>query len=691
MKEEKYSPYSNCCGRPLPKADPQCNWSCGPTSECCGCTVGRIKKDVDPCKSCATIPSVTVDSIDGITNLANCLVHVNDINTTFYIDDKHRIMITWAGPVDIPGYDMAGNPEGFRDQIVTDVEAEVAVIYDKNGVGYTFGVKQGADVTDAVNMKLDEMAQDGTLAEVVGQYLDAKILYTFDTVADMKASTDLVDGSYARTLGFHSLNDGGGATYKITDSGTANEMDVISVGALYASLVKLGIVNVKQYGAYGDGTKNDSPYIQRAISSSYHSTIYIPFGSYSICEPINITSSVNIIGDGFYSNLVKSDISSYDVTIDYNDTSFDFGDYPSIFNCIFPTDSNLNYLNIKGLSLSRSPSVSDSTYGIIAPHLAYSTIENCRFTNCSYSILLGGWNDVVKKCEFFKGSTAIESKTGLNYNNITVTECYAKECYFSIKNSHGSIISNTHIDSVGTPFVFVNCPNITLQSCSTEVWAKEINANNSFVNVQGCDFELHNKERYVCFIEASNSATINIYDTYFHYEDYADPGEYPSGYFVMNSGDSKIYINNSKISVPFAITDYLSGNGLNKINEYINSNVFAEKSVIKKNITIEAIKTEIARFSWAYGKCLQFKINGYGQHQYATVAIDTNIAALNRGADSRIITVDDDTIVASNNVGWTASITAEYEADNTLVIYYNQTNSWDLTIEVEIEYNKATV
>ena len=49
----------------------------------------------------AVIPAVTVETADGITNLANCFVHVTSINTTFYIDDKHRPMIIWAGPVEV--------------------------------------------------------------------------------------------------------------------------------------------------------------------------------------------------------------------------------------------------------------------------------------------------------------------------------------------------------------------------------------------------------------------------------------------------------------------------------------------------------------------------------------------------------------------------------------------------------------
>ena len=100
-KNIKYSPYSNCCGRPMHYAtESKCNWSCGPTTEYCGCSIGRIKKDADPCKSCCVIPSLTVDTVDGLTNLANCLVHVTSTNTTYYIDDKHRPMIVWAGNVE---------------------------------------------------------------------------------------------------------------------------------------------------------------------------------------------------------------------------------------------------------------------------------------------------------------------------------------------------------------------------------------------------------------------------------------------------------------------------------------------------------------------------------------------------------------------------------------------------------------
>lgn len=93
--------------------------------------------------------------------------------------------------------------------------------------------------------------------------------YVFDTVADMKASTELKKGDYARTLGFHTINDGGSALYKITDSGTANEIDIIAIDStLRGHLVLPAEVTPEIFGAYGDGTHNDFTSIQACLATS---------------------------------------------------------------------------------------------------------------------------------------------------------------------------------------------------------------------------------------------------------------------------------------------------------------------------------------------------------------------------------------------------------------------------------------
>lgn len=144
MDKEEY--YNQCekCGRPFPKGKP-CS---------CGCTFGtkeyRYKanaciRNKDPeCPYNAVIPSVTVKSADGITNLADCFVHVTDINTTFYVDDKHRIMITWAGPVETAEYDIENNPLGLRSQdCYTTVSGVFThVYYDKQGQAHIMGTEE---------------------------------------------------------------------------------------------------------------------------------------------------------------------------------------------------------------------------------------------------------------------------------------------------------------------------------------------------------------------------------------------------------------------------------------------------------------------------------------------------------------------------------------------------------------------
>lgn len=64
-----------------------------------------------------------------------------------------------------------------------------------------------------------------TFKQEVLKELNQLELHVYDTVADMKAA-DLAKGQTARTLGDYALNDGGGATYRITDSPAGYNIDL---------------------------------------------------------------------------------------------------------------------------------------------------------------------------------------------------------------------------------------------------------------------------------------------------------------------------------------------------------------------------------------------------------------------------------------------------------------------------------
>lgn len=81
------------------------------------------------------------------------------------------------------------------------------------------------DVQDEINNKLDEMAKSGELAEIIALFLNTNVLTGFDTVAIMKETTILTEGSITKTAGKNSYNDGKGAFYRVRQRTNADVPD----------------------------------------------------------------------------------------------------------------------------------------------------------------------------------------------------------------------------------------------------------------------------------------------------------------------------------------------------------------------------------------------------------------------------------------------------------------------------------
>lgn len=104
------------------------------------------------------------------------------------------------------------------------------------------------------------------------------------SVAEMKAMSNIVAGNIIKTIGYYSANDGGGATYLIREK---LETDVEDLGAIHfindnlvAEIIVNKIMNVKQFGAKGDGITDDTVAIQNAINNANH--IVFPHGEYLV-------------------------------------------------------------------------------------------------------------------------------------------------------------------------------------------------------------------------------------------------------------------------------------------------------------------------------------------------------------------------------------------------------------------------
>lgn len=113
--------------------------------------------------------------------------------------------------------------------VVEELQEQFTIL--KNFVDNYF---ENLDVQQEINNKLDEMASDGTLLNIVSQYMsDLPATFSFDTINEMKLSENLEDGNIAQTLGHTNINDGGHALYKIRTKTNADVIDDNTIIQLY--------------------------------------------------------------------------------------------------------------------------------------------------------------------------------------------------------------------------------------------------------------------------------------------------------------------------------------------------------------------------------------------------------------------------------------------------------------------------
>ncbi len=102
------------------------------------------------------------------------------------------------------------------------------------------------DIQTEINNKLDEMAEAGTLTELITDYLNLKCILAFDNISDMSEATNLIDGSFAKTYGRLNLNDGGGAFYYVREIQNTDVVDGVNVVALdNPSLVAIKVTDLE--------------------------------------------------------------------------------------------------------------------------------------------------------------------------------------------------------------------------------------------------------------------------------------------------------------------------------------------------------------------------------------------------------------------------------------------------------------
>ena len=265
-----------------------------------------------------------------------------------------------------------------------------------------FGLSEDGTKWDARNLPISNVGgpvnvEDAATKDYVDRILNGFVLagdsrtVPFDDLAQMK-SADIEAGQISFSLGYHDVNDGGAGVYAIR---AKTPYDVENGGSIIfldngnvAELITDGAVNVKQFGAKGDGVTDDTVAFRNAINSGY--AVYVPKGHYILTEEIENTTGLTMYGDGEES------------VLDFG-SSIASGNYALSINGTLPELSN----SIANVSAGSTTITFSSAHGLSVGDVF------CIYNPTDYS--WSGWREYYKAGEWCK----VESITSATVVTVT--------------------------------------------------------------------------------------------------------------------------------------------------------------------------------------------------------------------------------------------------------------------------------
>ena len=332
----------------------------------------------------------------------------------------------------------------------------------------------------------------------LGSIIKQKVFH-FENVEAMKDCLTLVSGDVVQTLGYYSKNDGGEGLYEILndssledDGGSIHELD----NGLKAKLIiENDTVNVKQFGAKGDGITDDTEIIQYVINN--YKNINMTKGTYLITSTISISNCVKLFGS-----------SCETCKIEYIGTGFLFNcmtkwnERASIENIeILGTEDNnflnLNYNNSWGVSfLLKNFRVNRFSIILKAYGLFNGIFENGCFSSNGIFEFEGSNNSVINNANVFKN---------VYFKTYSVSDDIYPNYRMYLKYVNNMLFLGCSFEQCNTFFNLENCSNIVLQNCGVEQMSNLYNGSGLIFDNTSYAYGLNKlKETDYCLIKPLN-------------------------------------------------------------------------------------------------------------------------------------------------------------------------------------------
>ena len=228
----------------------------------------------------------------------------------------------------------------------------------------------------------------------------------YKSVAEMKADSLLSAGMTACTLGYYAINDGGRATYIIrakqaSDVDDGGSLHELASGLVAELVVEKGTVNVKQFGAKGDGVTDDTERVKIAIK--YH---------------VDKRYKLMFVGTFFVTDSLMN-------KEDYTDEVYiNFEGIKPLQEVTYSGRKNSVILFKNGISLFQSITLKGSIYRMTLVPQSRST-TGCIFKNCALSSFCFIHNSVSNILAFCL-DTGLSNTSKIAYNKFLTVYYFAK-------------------------------------------------------------------------------------------------------------------------------------------------------------------------------------------------------------------------------------------------------------------------
>ncbi len=434
------------------------------------------------------------------------------------------------------------------------------------------------DVQEEINNKLDDMAQDGTLQEIINAYLQSNCIWGFNTINDMLQATNLINGSKCRTLGYYEKNDGGSGLYLIRNRTFEDVIDngkihIVNENLVAELIIENDVVNVKQFGAKGDGEIDDYNPIKNCLN--VFNNIYFPSGNYNISDNLDVENKK-----------IYGDIETVIQTISQNtirEHQIKFSGNNIISNITFKQKNNnvslVGFFNCNNSIFENCKFIVDNvkTNGYLD---LYSNNQRINFNNCYFEINATDIGGV-----WIREYSSNHISEHIHFNNCTFNQINSSDEICAVWNWNGIVKNVEFNECTFNSNHSANCPhfirldgeeNIIINNCNINITSENAGTSSIFKTKNGKIPKIYNTR-----VLTSNKCLNGVFFSNF---------EVYNTSIISKSTDTKLFKISSNDDMSQFKNCYFEGYGLNFNNAILYNSVLNCKN---RNLRLEGKNIEL--------------------------------------------------------------------------------------------------